>query len=156
MPVRSPLRCRLPWAVAACWMLLLTGCNPDSAVHQTNLEAELHAGDGVGQTLQRFFFPAAYWQEKSRLFQEQVNKQQEAFSERAKAYHLLLGKRREKVNQAISQAEAAGKAGDEARRLVIQEFRAQLDPVREETRQLGKALRHAMALLAQAEIAARQ
>ncbi|MEO5350144.1 MAG: hypothetical protein H7836_10920 [Magnetococcus sp. YQC-3] len=149
------VRCRgwhLSIVVLGC-LLLLAGCGPEG---RAGLDAELYAGDDTVQTLKRYFFPATYWKEKSLLLQERVKQQQEAFNERTRAYHGLLEKRRERVNQVVSQAEAAGKSGDEARRAVIQEYRATLDPVREEARQLGKELRRAMALLAQAEIAARQ
>lgn len=146
------------FVLASCWLLLpLTGCNPggDSA-NSAHMERELYANDDLLQTFRRLFFPAAYWKEKSTLLQEQVKKHQAAFQDRTKAYHTLLEERREKVGQAIAQAEAAGKRGDEARREVIQGFRAALDPVREEARQLGKTLRHLMTLQAQAEMAARQ
>ncbi|MEO5340438.1 MAG: hypothetical protein H7837_07980 [Magnetococcus sp. MYC-9] len=146
----------LPLSAAACCLLLLAACGPESTTQPTAMETELYAGDGTLQTLQRTFFPAAYWREKNSALQERVRKHQEAFSERTRAYHALLAKRREKVNQAIAQAKAAGKPTDEARRLVIQEFRETLDPVREEARQLGKELRRAMGLLARAEIAARR
>ncbi|MEO5362567.1 MAG: hypothetical protein H7838_02945 [Magnetococcus sp. DMHC-8] len=151
---------RRPWplsfAILVGGLLLLAGCGPEEVANRTDLETELQAGDGTVQTLQRFFFPATYWREKSERLQEQVKQQQAAFNDRARAYHALLQQRRDKVKQAITQAEAVGKAVDEARRTVIQEFRSTLDPVREETRQIGKELRRIMALQAQAEIAARQ
>ena len=158
MRVNSLVRCRgwhLSIVVLGC-LLLLAGCGPEDGAGRGGLDAELYAEDDTVQTLKRFFFPTAYWKEKSLVLQERVKKQQEAFNERTQAYHGLLEKRRERVNQVVSQAEAAGKSGDEARRVVIQEYRATLDPVREEARQLGKELRRVMALLAQAEIAARQ
>lgn len=144
--------------LTSCWLLLpLAGCGLEgNSTSQTHLETELYANDDMVQTLRRLFFPAAYWQEKSDLLQEQVKKHQEAFHERTKAYHTLLEKRRKQVGEAIAQAKTAGKGGDEARKEVIQAFRAALDPVREEARQLGKTLRRLMMLQAQAEMAARQ
>ncbi|MBF0183531.1 MAG: hypothetical protein HQM06_03950 [Magnetococcales bacterium] len=147
---------RLTWLLLLCTALLLTACSPNSAATSGSIEAELIAGDGFLQHLQRYFFPKSYWKKKSEQMQERVKGYQETFNEKAKIYHQLLSKRREKVNTAIAQAEAAGKPVEEARRLVIQEFRDTLDPIREETRQLGKDLRRAMTLLAQAEMASRQ
>ncbi|MBF0401728.1 MAG: hypothetical protein HQL90_13295 [Magnetococcales bacterium] len=150
-------RCRrwhLLFAVASCWLLLLAGCGPTDGA-QTHVASELAAGDTVVQTLRRLFFPASYWKEKGEQLQGDVRKQQEAFNERTQAYHKLLEQRRARVNAAIAEAEANGKGADEARRLVIQEFRVTLDPLREEARQLGKELRRLMTLQAQAEAAAR-
>ncbi|WP_130470922.1 hypothetical protein [Candidatus Magnetaquicoccus inordinatus] len=136
-------------------VVLLSGCG-NSATTNNTIEAELLAGDGFLQSLQRYFFPKSYWKSKSEQLVLRVKQHQEAFNEKARQYHQLLSKRREKVNQAIAQAEANGKSVEEARRAVIQEFRESLDPIREETRQLGKELRRVMTLLAQAEMASRQ
>lgn len=156
MRIGSLVGCRWWHFFVVVCVLLLGGCGSDGGGNRAGLDAELYAGDDVVQTLKRYFFPSAYWKGKSVLFQERVKRHQEAFNERTQVYHALLEKRREKVNQVVSQAEAVGKGVEEARRQVIQEFRGTLDPVREEARQLGKELRRAMALLAQAEIAARQ
>ncbi len=153
-------RCRprhLLFLIAGCWLLLLAGCGPgESDSSQTQMEAELYANDDMVQTFRRLFFPTAYWREKSAFLQERVRTHQEAFNEQTKAYHLLLVKRREKVNEAIIQAVSTDKSSDDARRLVIQEYRIALDPVREEARQLGKELRRLMTLQAQVDMAARR
>ena len=143
------------FAVAGCWVLLLAGCNLEGTVN-VGVETELYVSDGLLQTLQRYFFPATYWQEKCAVLQERVQRAQKSFNERTQAYQVLLGKRREQINLAIVRAQAAGKSTDEAQRVVIQEFRALLDPVREEARDQGKELRHAMALLVRAKIATEQ
>ncbi|MBF0096043.1 MAG: hypothetical protein HQM04_05515 [Magnetococcales bacterium] len=145
---------RYGWILCVLLSVLLSACGSGAA--PSSIEAELTAGDTFLQHVQRYFFPKSYWHKKSEQMQERVRKYQESFNEQARAYHALLTKRRERVDQAITQAEAAGKSVEEARRLVIQEYRQTLDPVREETRQLGKELRRAMALLAQADMAARQ
>ncbi|MBF0161810.1 MAG: hypothetical protein HQL88_05945 [Magnetococcales bacterium] len=158
--MRSPThgrfgRSSLRMAVAG-MLLLLAGCGPEGSGQRADVENELYANDDILQTVQRHMAPATYWQEKNQRLRERVQKHQEAFNEQAQAYHALLNKRRVQVTEAIAQAKKAGKSADEARRLVIQEFRATLDPIREETRRLGKELRRAMALLAQADSAARQ
>ena len=150
---RLRLLCR---AVATCWLLFLAGCSPESAIDSMGVETDLHADDGMVQTLQYLFSPATYWQEKCALLRGRVKKDQAAFDERIQAYRVLLAKRREQINLAMSQAEVVGKSADEARRVVIQSYRALLDPVREEAKQVGKMLHHTMALLARAEIATRQ
>jgi hypothetical protein len=155
--MRQKFKCdlrRYGWLLCVVLSVFLSACGSGAA--SSSIEAELTAGDTFLQHVQRYFFPKSYWRKKSEQMQERVKQYQESFNEQARTYHALLSKRRERVDQAITQAEAAGKSVEEARRVVIQEYRQTLDPVREETRQLGKELRRAMALLAQADMAARQ
>ena len=131
--------------------LFLSACGMEHTVN-----ADLYADDSILQTLQRFFFPADYWEEKKRTLQDKVKQSKAAFQERTQAYHALLQKRRANVMQAIAQAEATGSDPRVARRKAIQALRANVDPLREEARQHGKALRRAMALLVRVEAAAGQ
>ncbi len=136
------------WMVAL--LSLFSGCGSEPPG-----EAELYQEDGGWQTLQRLFFADIYWEKKIEILQKNVTKSREAFEKSAQAYHLLLQKRRENVMQAMDHAQVAGLDADVARRAAIQSLRGTLDPLREEARQQGKALRHAMALLIQAEQAKR-
>ena len=132
-----------------CLLFLLSGCGPERAE-----DAALYAGDTAGQTLQLLFFPEAYWKEKRAVLQRDMQEKQAVFKERAQAYHVLLKQRRESMLQAMSQAKADGSDPRAMRRAVIRAFRDTIDPVRQEARQCGKALRRAMALLSRAEVAA--
>ena len=129
-------------------VFLLAGCGTERA-----LDADLYRGDGLLQTVQRFFFPDTYWRHKKERLQEQIQKSRALFRVQTQAYRVLLKKRRGEVMQAMSQARASGAEPHTARREVIQTLRSAVDAQRERARQQGKALRHAMALLVQAEAA---
>ena len=143
-------RSRVCFFLMAALLGFLFGCGLESPE-----EAELYREDSGWQTLQRLFFADLYWKKKIATLQENVAKSREAFESSTQAYHLLLQKRRERVMQAIAQAQKSGSDTDAARRGAIQSLRGTLDPLREEARQKGKTLRHAMALLVQAEQARR-
>ncbi len=123
-------------------LLLLSGCGSDVTV-----DAELYAQDGFLQTLRRSFQPESYWESKVAALEVAMQVDQIGFKKRNSIYRKKLRERRKAVLIAVNQAEAAGKDPRGARRAAIEKYRSKLDPLRSQTRDMGRQLRHRMRLL---------
>ena len=131
--------------------ILLIGCGSGTLVNP-----ELHSGDGILQTLQRIFLPKSYWESKVAVLDRALRVEQGRFQQRNQVYRNMLGQRRDAVLKAVSKAEAEGTNPRTARRESIQKYRAAIDPLRADARELGKQLRNKMELLVQAQMILRQ
>ena len=121
---------------------LLAGCGADEAV-----DAELTAQDGLFLALKRTFAPESYWREKVAEMEVRLQESQEAFKKSNGAYREKLQERRRAVLEAVNRAETSGGNARAARREAIEKYRLILDPLRFETREMGREMRQRMRYL---------
>lgn len=125
----------LPWMV-------LSACGEEGGVVVDPL---LVAGDGFLDQGRRVLFPESYWRGKVVVFGEAVEEARRRFQRETQSYHEKLQERRQEVMLVARRAKEEGDVV--ARREVVQQYRAELDPLRLGSRESGRALRRQMELL---------
>ncbi|MBF0145633.1 MAG: hypothetical protein HQL84_06700 [Magnetococcales bacterium] len=124
--------------------LFLAGC---SDTPEIEVGPEMTAGDDFLDYGKRTFFPATYWRDKTVRFSQLVVEERDRFRAATQAYHDALSHRRQEIVQAMNEATQKGQDPSRARREVVQRFRDRLDPLRQRSKEHGRAVSRAMELL---------
>jgi hypothetical protein len=127
-------------------LFALSGCSPPDYSH---LDPKIFAKDTTWQSLERFFTPESYWQDKVEQLSAKVDISREQFHVESKRYRDMLAVRRNEVAKSNSEAKKRNEDPKSARHKIIKLYREKLDPQRAVTREIGKQLRKEMAVLDQ-------
>ncbi|MBF0423157.1 MAG: hypothetical protein HQL73_09220 [Magnetococcales bacterium] len=127
--------------------LLLTGCGGPEGIEVT---PELIAGDSLWDTGKRMLFPSAYWHDKAAQFSKLVIDERQRYREASQAYHQALLARRQEILQSTDLNSKEDQSSTQVRREVIQRYRDRLNPLRESSRQYGRAVNQATVLMQKA------
>ncbi|MBF0445752.1 MAG: hypothetical protein HQL68_09180 [Magnetococcales bacterium] len=134
------------WVLAIILFFMLSGCSqPDNS----HLDPKIFANDTHWQSIQLYFAPESYWQDKKNEYSAQVDVTRKHFFVESQRYRDLLTVRREEVGKAISEAKQRKEDPKTARQKIIKLYREKLDPQRAITREIGKKLRKDLAILDQ-------
>ncbi|MBF0414537.1 MAG: hypothetical protein HQL78_00975 [Magnetococcales bacterium] len=128
-------------------MFLLSGCGQKDGIETT---PELLAGDGWIDASKRILFPSIYWRTKAAQMSQRIIEERQRLRETQQAYHQVLQNRRLDINRAVELALKEGREPSLARRDVVQRYRDQLNPLRDQSRQCGRAVTQATALMLKA------
>ncbi|MBF0195469.1 MAG: hypothetical protein HQL71_12980 [Magnetococcales bacterium] len=134
------------WFSTIVFLFLISGCSPQDTSH---IDPKIFANDTTWQSIQHYFTPESYWQEKVKQFSAKTNITREHFFIESKKYRDMLTVRRNEVAKSNKEAKKRGEDPKAARHKIIKSHREALDPQRALTRELGKKLRKEMALLDQ-------
>jgi hypothetical protein len=134
------------WFSAIVLLFFLSGCSQSDTSH---LDQKIFAKDTTWQSIQRYFTPESYWQDKVKQLSAKVDITREHFFVESKRYRDMLSVRRSEVANANRDAKKRNADPKASRHKIINFHREKLDPQREVTRELGKKLRKEIALLDQ-------
>ncbi|MBF0427395.1 MAG: hypothetical protein HQL94_00610 [Magnetococcales bacterium] len=131
-----------------CLLLVLTGCSDTS---NDPVTLSLTAQDTTLETLERIFRSESYWTKKVAVLEKQLTQARELFEERNQAYHKGLLSRREAALKAVQEARTQKRDTKAAQQEAIQAHRSDLNHLRDEARDAGRAFRGQLAMFRKAQ-----